>query len=291
MATSMLSGTTPPIGHPLAPSHAPYPGTQTSVTRSKVQDSSPPIPRMAHQAYPSYPGPDPRVYGQFPPQMPGFPTNPWFPSYQHSAMLTTQLPDQRIPPMMYMPPMMPGQGFPFMSKDNFFHRNTKNELRAAIFERVLGTFPKLQKMLTQSSKPNLSAPENFPDCRFAHQPRQETVSPPGVFLPSLSIDDEDLGYRLSPILSRPNNSPAMELSPYLTQLIDQVMDNSPDLADIIMDSSSSSIDTPNKSDSSDLSGFVPIKAEPITPPKPSEISPPTITKTVNREFVPDQDRL
>ncbi|XP_069105071.1 uncharacterized protein [Argopecten irradians] len=289
MATStLLSSAKSVIGHPMIP-HAPYPGTQAPDIRSKGQDSSPPFPKMAHPAYPSYPGPDPRTFGQFPPQLPGMPANPWFPAfpYQQSATFGTQLPDQRVPPMMYMPHMMPGQSFPFMNKDSFLHRNTKNELRAAIFEKVLGTFPKLQKMLAKSSKPNLSAPENFPDCRFAQQPRQETVSPPGFYLPSLSLDDEELGYRLSPIMSRPSTSPAMELSPYLTQLIDQVMDSAPDLAELIMDTSSSSSDTPNKSDSSDFS-FAPIKPEPITPPKACDISPPAATKIAHSAATPSK---
>ncbi|XP_060066642.1 zinc finger protein 544-like [Ylistrum balloti] len=282
MAASM---STTKIGHSVPPSHALYPGFHSPDSRSKDLDTSPPFQKMGHPAFPSYSGPDPHVYGS--PQMPGMPGNPWFPTYpfQQPAMFTAQVPDQRVPPMMYMPPMMPGQSFPLVTRDSFFHRNTKNELRAAIFEKVLGTFPKLQKMLVESSKPNLSAPENFPDCRFANLPRQETVSPPGIFLPSLNLDDEeDLGHRLSPLLSRPSTSPAMAMSPYLTQLIDQVMDNTPDLADLIMDSSSSSNDTPTKSDSStDFCSFVPIKPEPITPPQ-TEVSPPAFTKIVHNEL-------
>ncbi|OWF51699.1 hypothetical protein KP79_PYT17007 [Mizuhopecten yessoensis] len=290
MAASMMSTTKSLIGHSMPPSHVQYPGLQSSEIRSKGPESSPPFQKMGHPAFSPYSVPDPRVYGQLPPQMAGMPTNPWFPGYpyQQPAMFPgqSQFPEQRVPPMMYMPPMMPGQGFPFISVDSFLHRNTKNELRAAIFEKVLGTFPKLQKMLAESSKPNLSAPEKFPDCRYANLPRQETVSPSGFFLPSLaleSLDEEDAEYRLSPLLSRPSTSPAMDMSPYLTQLIDQVMDNAPDLADLIMDSSSSSNDTPTKSDSSDFCSFVPIKPEPITPPK-EETSPSAFTKIGHSEL-------
>lgn len=121
-----------------------------------------------------------------------------------------------------------------------YHRDSGNALRAAIFERVLDSFPSLKKQLTSSEK-LLTDRQAAVKTEIATSPVSTSANSLSASLPTLAcdiMDDEfDSGYHSndSSLQLQPLNQDLDLNSPQLTQMIDDVMDYSQGVQDIIND--------------------------------------------------------
>lgn len=179
--------------------------------------------------------------------------NPYVTQYPPYRMTWDRMPPYTSPPMPQpTQPTPPTAHQQTVKTENFHHQNSRNELRAAIFKNVLSSFPKLQKLLQESGKSE--GQDSKSSCRFQGQISPPLPTPPtNILFPSMAsniLDDEKYpGYfsfndgmspknATSPSGLIPRYSPVTDLPPNIIQMLDQVMDNTPDLANLMFDTTS-----------------------------------------------------